>query len=104
MRISILSFVLLTLLSFSSYGSETENCRSYVKGPNLFICLQSNNEEEVKPQTPPKIMTDEVLPIPIENTFDNPNGPSDSAFLIEDENGEIQVQPRISNDFSGLIN
>lgn len=104
MRIPLLSFV-LSVLVFSSFssassGEEAKDCRSYVKSPDWIICLHSGNGEDILPQTVPDEDAGTALDDPKEGILNDPEGPPESAFFVEDEYGEITDQPRVFNDFS----
>lgn len=111
MCISRIPFVLslFVFISWSniSYAKEpNEDCRSYVKSPDWIICLHSGdgndeNIDNINSAPVPDMGT--ALQSPIESVLDNPDGPPDSAFFIEDENGEIPAHPRVSNDFLNEI-
>lgn len=111
MRSTILLFVLSLGVSLSvsniSYGKEPKDCRSYVKSPDWIICLHSNDDNDQDrgaPKTVPEPDTEGTLSSPIESVLDSLEGPPDSAFFIEDENGEIPSHPRVSNDFLNEVN
>jgi hypothetical protein len=111
MRSPILLFVLSLCVSLSvsniSYGKEPKDCRSYVKSPDWIICLHSNDaniQNRGAPKTVPKPDIGDILSSSIESVLDSPEGPPDSAFFIEDKNGEIPTHPRVSNDFLNEIN
>lgn len=111
MRSPILLFVLslCVFLSVSniSYGKEPKDCRSYVKSPDWIICLHSNDDNGNDPYNIKTVSGANMgiaLPNPKEIVLDNSNGTPDSAFFIEDENGEIPTHPRVSNDFLNEIN
>lgn len=112
MPISRLSFVLsvFVFISWSNIAyakGPKEDCRSYVKSPDWIICLHSNDDNDQNrgaPKTVPKPDMGDILSSSIESVLDSPEGPPDSAFFIEDENGEIPTHPRVSNDFLNEIN
>ncbi|MBI2120937.1 MAG: hypothetical protein HYT94_04925 [Parcubacteria group bacterium] len=102
MRIPRLAFVLSTFvfISFStaSYGKEAQDCRSYVKSPDWLICLHSGNGGKIEQKILEENEGEVPIPIPVEDALDNPEPPPNSAFFVEDENGEIADQPRVFND------
>jgi hypothetical protein len=106
MRVSSLSFVLFVFVLFSgtSYGEEPKDCRSYVKSPDWIICLHSGDSGKIEQKILEENEGEVPIPLPVEDALDNPEGPPDSAFFMEDENGEITDQSRVFNDFSGTVN
>lgn len=105
MRLSILSFVLSVFIFIFrpgvSYSKELETCRSYVKSPDLFICLSSNNGNENGQDKKENFMG---IPADAVVMDSGQIMPPDSAFFMEDENGGITDQPRVFNDFSDTDN